>query len=70
MAIHTLLRPSLQPCARRSKLRPEMVARLRSGAPGGICVGSESWKCNSIQIFQEGWLHADLKYAVRWILLL
>ncbi|KAG0616217.1 hypothetical protein M758_5G099300 [Ceratodon purpureus] len=62
MAIHTLLRPSLQPCPRQSKLKPEVVARLRKGIPGAVSLGSEGLKCNNIQ---DGWLHADLKSAFR-----
>jgi hypothetical protein len=52
MGIETLLRPSLVPCSRQPKVKPDVLAKV-------------GWKGSNFQIFRQDRLHADLKSAFR-----
>lgn len=56
MGIETLLRPSLLPCPRQPKVKPEVIAKVQR---------SVGWKGSNFQIFHQDRLHADLKSAFR-----
>lgn len=56
MGIETLLRPSLLPCPRQSKVKPEAVTKVQR---------SVGWKGSNFQNFNQDRLHADLKSAFR-----